>query len=354
MSKNSSYFLNKSNTDEQEGWASSYFVPAYDCSLIVLCVGIICLNALVLVLYNKRRQLRTKTNTLLVSLATSDLLMGLCGAPLFIACNAFINGDVCIAQAAVFRFIAVSTMFHILAITGERYFCVLHPMQYINIVTGKRIVRVIACIWAISLFVALIQLSWVLPFGYFSSNETKFTASLVYNCIGLAVCFAIPFLGMVVFYTRMFITIHRQVQKIRRQSLNLGVATSSKFRSSNRQLRALVTFTLMLGLFAGSWVTWYASILQIYAKVQFFSEVSMDIFDFLRIGVSLINPLLYTFLKNDFREVLVSFLKCKKTNLQNSTSQATGTSSQWRQRHSSLELNRTKNWLKNSLFLSLG
>lgn len=340
MPTNSTYFLNQSNTDAQHGWVSSYFEPVYDGWLIVLCIAIIFVNTLVLVLYNNRRQLRTKTNTLLVSLATSDLLMGLCGVPLFIACNAFLSGSICITQAVVFRFIAVSTMFHILAITGERYFCVLHPMQYITIVTGKRILRVIACIWAISLFVALIQLSWVLPFGYFSANEIKFTASLAYNCVGLAVCFAIPFLGMVVFYTRMFITIHRQVQKIRRQSVNLDVATSSSnFRSSHRQLRALVTFTIMLGLFAGSWVTWYISILQLYANVSVLPEVSMVIFDFLRVAVSLINPLLYTFLKNDFREVLVSFLKCKRTNLRDLTSQATGTTSQWRQRHSSLELN---------------
>lgn len=343
MPKNSSYFLNQSKADEQDGWASSYFVPAYDSSLIVLCVAIICVNTLVLVLYSKRRQLRTKTNTLLVSLATSDLLMGLFGVPLFIACKAFLNGDVCIVQGVVFRFIAVSTMFHILAITAERYFCVLHPMQYINIVTGKRILRVIACIWAISLFVALIQLSWVLPFGYFSDNEIKFTASLAYNCVGLVVCFAIPFLGMVVFYTRMFITIHRQVQKIRRQSVVLDFATSSSnFRSSYRQLRALITFTIMLGLFAGSWITWYISILQIYANVQFFPEVSMVIFDFLRVGVSLINPLLYTFLKNDFREALVSFLKCRRTGFQDFSSQSTATTSQWRQRHSGFELNRTK------------
>lgn len=340
MPTNSTYFLNQSNTDAQHGWVSSYFEPVYDGWLIVLCIAIIFVNTLVLVLYNNRRQLRTKTNTLLVSLATSDLLMGLCGVPLFIACNAFLSGSICITQAVVFRFIAVSTMFHILAITGERYFCVLHPMQYITIVTGRRILRVIACIWAISLFVALIQLSWVLPFGYFSANEIKFTASLAYNCVGLAVCFAIPFLGMVVFYTRMFITIHRQVQKIRRQSVNLDVATSSSnFRSSHRQLRALVTFTIMLGLFAGSWVTWYISILQLYANVSVLPEVSMVILDFLRVAVSLINPLLYTFLKNDFREVLVSFLKCKRTNLRDLTSQATGTTSQWRQRHSSLELN---------------
>ena len=167
--------------------------------------------------------------------------MGLCGIPLYVTCNAIRYENICIAQAVVFRFTAVSTMFHILAITGERYICVLHPMQYITIVTGKRILRVIACIWAISLFVALIQLSWVLPFGYFSKNAIKFSSSLIYNCVGLTVCFAIPFFSMVVVCSKMFITIRRQVRKIKRQSLRLDAATSSiNIRSSYRQLRALL------------------------------------------------------------------------------------------------------------------
>ncbi|XP_078343201.1 histamine H2 receptor-like [Oculina patagonica] len=338
MTTNSSHFLNSSNNEPHDR-LRNFFEPDYDGGLIVLCIAVICVNMLVLVLYRKRRQLRTKTNTLLVSLATSDLLMGLCGIPLYIACNAILNENICIAQAVVFRFIAVSTMFHILAITGERYVCVLHPMRYINIVTGKRILRVIACIWTISLFVALIQLSWVLPFGYFSKNATKFTSSLVYNCVGLTICFAIPFFSMVVVYSKMFITIRRQVQKIKRQSVRLDAATSSiNIRTSHRQLRALLIFSLMLGLFAGSWVTWYISIFQLYMNVSFFSEVSMVVFDFLRVGVSLINPLLYTFLKNDFREAFMSFVKCKRTNLEVSASQTTGITSQGRQRHSIFNL----------------
>lgn len=333
---NSTHHLNHSKNVQSHGRLRNFFEPDYDGCLIVLCIAVICVNMLVLVLYSKTRQLRTKTNTLLVSLATSDLLMGLCGIPLYVTCNAIRYENICIAQAVVFRFIAVSTMFHILAITGERYICVLHPMQYITIVTGKRILRVIACIWAISLFVALIQLSWVLPFGYFSKNAIKFSSSLIYNCVGLTVCFAIPFFSMVVVCSKMFITIRRQVQKIKRQSVRLDAATSSiNIRSSYRQLRALLIFTLMLGLFAGSWVTWYISIFQLYMNMSVFSEVSMAVFDFLRVGVSLINPLLYTFLKNDFREALMSFVKCSRRNLEVSASQATRITSSGRQRRSS-------------------
>ena len=69
-------------------------------------------------------------------------------------------------------------------------------------------------------------------------------------------------------------------------------------------------------------------------NMSVFSEVSMAVFDFLRVGVSLINPLLYTFLKNDFREALMSFVKCSRRNLEVSASQATRITSPGRQRQS--------------------
>ena len=321
------------SNDQQRG-NGNYFEPVYDGLLIVLCVAVIIINLFVLLLYSKRRQLHTKTNTLLVSLSISDLIMGLCGIPLYIACNAVREGNVCIAQLVMFRFSAVSTMFHILAITGERYFSVIHPLQYINIVTGQIILRIIAGIWLISFFFAVVQLSWILPFGFFSRHPTKMTASLIFNCVGFAVFFAIPFLLMVVVYVQMFITIHRQVQQIKRQqrvSLDFSSSTNT-FHASHTQLRALFIFSIMLVLFAGSWLTWYISLFQLYINFSFMSEISMMIFDFLRLGVSFINPLLYTFLKNDFSEALKSFLKNRRKNLDITISQTTGTThGHWKQ-----------------------
>lgn len=332
MSTNTTYFINDSIAEAYG--TVNYFEPAYDGGLIAVCVAVVFINFMVLHLYVTRRQLRTKTNTLLISLAVSDLLTGLCGIPLYIACSAVRKEGICIAQAVVFRFTAVSTMFHILAITGERYFSVMQPLQYIAVVTFHKTLRVIAGIWMISLLVALVQLSWLVPFGIFRYHPTKFTAYLIYNCVGFGLCFAVPFLFMVVAYIQMFLTIHRQVQQINKQNLNVDF-TSTHFRASYTQLRALMIFAFMLVLFAGSWVTWYISLLQLYVDFSFLSEESMMVFDFLRVAVSFINPLLYTFLKIDFREALILFLKCRHSNLDISSSQTTGaTQLQWK-RHSS-------------------
>lgn len=163
------------------------------------------------------------------------------------------------------------SIYYITLNTGERYVSLIHPLQYLSIMTGQRILRVVACMWTISLCIALVQLSWLLPFGFFRSHHIKFTAYLVYNFIGFGLCFVIPFLIMVVAYIQMFITIHRQAQKIKRQMISLD-SHSTCFRVSHTQLRALLTFALMLGLFAGSWVTWYISLLQLYVKFSFLSR----------------------------------------------------------------------------------
>ena len=112
--------VNNSTTEKD----ISYFDISYDSCLIVLSFLIIAINILVIVLFVRRRPLRTKTNLLLVSLSVSDLMMGLLGIPMSTACNALVGdlsfSGLCITSAAVYRFIAVSTIFHIFAITGER------------------------------------------------------------------------------------------------------------------------------------------------------------------------------------------------------------------------------------------
>lgn len=66
MPMNSTHHLNHSNNVQLHGRLRNFFEPDYDGCLIVLCIAVIWVNILVLVLYSKTRQLRTKTLCLLV------------------------------------------------------------------------------------------------------------------------------------------------------------------------------------------------------------------------------------------------------------------------------------------------
>ncbi|EDO46219.1 predicted protein [Nematostella vectensis] len=286
------------------------FLLVYDSCLILLSVLIMATNGIVLLLFTLKPRLRTKTNCLLASLAVSDIGMGLCGIPTFIGCNVTFIRGLCVSSAVSYRFVAVSTMFHIFAVTVERYISIIYPLKYMAIVNRARIYRTITVIWLTSLFFAIVQLSWVNTSAWSPQTATQLHISLIYHSIGAVTCFVVPFVIMVFIYGQMFTVIHKQVTDIRKQH----VATeSNSFRPIYTELRAISVFATMLSIFAFCWITWYISIFGLYVEkigVAFVdvAEVVWMICDFLRFSTSFLNPLLYTYLKYDFRTATNSVL----------------------------------------------
>lgn len=297
----------------------SFFDLSYDSCLIVLSFLIIAINILVLVLFVRRRPLRTKTNLLLVSLSVSDLMMGLLGIPMNTACNALVGyqsfSGLCISAAAVYRFIAVSTIYHILIITAERYVSVIFPFNYMMMITKRRILTLISAVWIFSLFMALIQLAWQEFDDFTSLNPTKLRWGLIYNIIGVVLCLLVPLALMLFFYARMFSVIRHQAQQIRKinhlhESCGGG---STRGKHLVAEKRAITIFALMLGIFTCCWSTWYLMLFQEYLSQDVFYALPLDwllVFDFLRFSTSFINPMLYTFLKQDFRTELYMMIPC--------------------------------------------
>lgn len=292
----------------------SFFEPFYDGVLILLSILTVAINLLVMCAFAKRSQLHTKTNTLLVSLSVSDFLMGLLGIPSNIVCNvtAGCANWLCISSVVMYRLTATSTIYHIFAITVERYISVLHPLNYFSLVTRPRICRAIAAIWGFALLIAFIQLSWT-DFSNFSSglsaSPLRLKLALAYDAFGTLVCFLLPTIAMGFIYFRMFRVIRRQSVAIKR----LHVLNENHQSSciSTAEVRAIAIFALMLGIFVCCWMTFYISVFQIYTNYYgVLSEGYIKLFDFLRFSTAFLNPLLYTFLKHDFRFTLRQMFSC--------------------------------------------
>lgn len=67
-----------------------------------------------------------------------------------------------------------------------------------------------------------------------------------------------------------------------------------------REHRVLLVFVTMLLVFVLGWISWYVLVLDFTYSINI-PAVVLDCFDILRFSVSFINPILYTFLKKDFR-----------------------------------------------------
>ena len=326
---NNETYLNATGKPESD-FDESYFNAVYDGCLIVLSVCVIAINLLVISLFMYREYLQTKTNSLLISLAVSDLMVGFLGIPLTVACNAVLEAGVCIAAALIYRFIAVSTMYHILIVTLERYIYVMYPMKYINIVTVPRLLKVIAGVWIFSLFASLIQLAWEDTSKFFLPRDpVSRNYALGYNIFGIVFCFFLPALFMAISYVRMFLVIHRQIKEIR------GLYNTRSQGANQRapiatEARALFIFGLMLIVFIVCWLSFYVTGLTFFFITDLYAipPVAFMVFDFIRFAVAFVNPILYAFLKRDFSRALKSL--CRRDGIQPGELASTASSSRFR------------------------
>ena len=267
----------------------------------VLGVLIIIANSTVLHLFRRKSSLRTKTNLFLVSLALSDLLTGLLCIPLIVLCSVPETWSitVCIGMDLTQRFLAISTILHLLGATLERYIKIVTPFRYLTLMTWRRVVGFLASVWAISLFSSLIQLSWINP--HRPSEGQKIEA--VYSIVCLAVFVLVPFLCIAFAYGRILGVIRRERKGYLFKNCEDSRRDERKKRNESRVVFIYIAMTLSFLL---GWLSYFLSSLDQDLDNFMFAQVVWlyDLFLFLRFATSLVNPLLYTFFKVDFQIAL--------------------------------------------------
>ncbi|XP_078342665.1 histamine H2 receptor-like [Oculina patagonica] len=278
-------------------------------SLVVLSLFILAANLTVIMLVVRRISLRTQTNFCLCSLASSDFMAGLIALPLTIACSSTtcIIPELCLAMDLCQRFLAISTIIHLLVITTERYIMIVYPMKYPRILTKSRILTLLGYTWFISLLVSLIQLAWYDP-------EWKETPSLpnndlIYDIFCVTIIVLLPLVFMIYAHIHILVVARQQIRAIKRQTDHLRTA-NQKTEKTNAQL----IYVAMLGVFITGWIPYFLLAIEADSNRTFFVFPSWlhEISLFFKFSTGLFNPLLYTYFKSDFkREVLLLYRRLK-------------------------------------------
>ena len=268
-------------------------------SLVVLALFILAANLTVIVLVRRRVCLRTQTNFCLFSLAASDFLAGLIALPLTIACSfskCFIP-ELCLAMDLCQRFLAISTIIHLLVITTERYIMIVYPMVYPRILTKSRILTVLVYTWVISLLVSLIQLSWYNPeWKEISSLPNN---DLIYDIFCVTAIVLLPLLFMIYAHVHILLVARQQTRAIKRQTNHLCSA-NQKAGKTNAQF----IYITMLGVFITGWIPYFILAIEadsnytLFVLPSWFHQISL----FFKFLTGFFNPLLYTYFKSDFKK----------------------------------------------------
>ena len=152
-------------------------------------------NGFVIFLVCSKRQLRTKTNAFVVSLAVADFCVGMSVVPSLFFCD--ITGGcnwprLWLSWASIIRWLfGYASVTNLCCLVLDRYIAVVKPFQYLTFITHRRVIQMISSSWAISVAIEILPVaSLVYPslFNIFSWLVIIFFEFL--SCFVVTFCFA--------------------------------------------------------------------------------------------------------------------------------------------------------------------
>ena len=282
-------------------------------------------------LFAKEKRLRTPTNYLLFSLAVCDFMTGLINIPLTIIVlmqviappSGIILG---FFLTVLHNLVVVLVVYHIFAITAERYFSIVHPFRHRWQMTRKSSVKIVGLLWLAAVIIAFLPVTWFTRFLNSPQNGIL-TVTLKIQTAHVVFCIIFVFLAPYVFIVYSQVVMFK---KIRQRAPKFGGdshADSIVHRKAKDNKRCLIVFALMAFLYALCWFPWFLISLfhnlwfplsgEAYKMLIKFSHAQL----ILRYLTSIVNPVLYTFLKRDFLVAFNAIILKRK--IQHKTSQPT-------------------------------
>jgi len=278
-------------------------------SLTVIGCAVLVSNALVCILFCRYRRLRTITNTFIVSLAISDLMVATVFLPTYLAGLAI--------SPYIIAYILFAYLFNFCGITWDRYQAVLMPLSYRSNVTRAVVYKILALVWITPIFLAIIPIFWEYRLGIKLSAERIYQGVLVtiVTICSALICWA---------YSKIFRATRRQVKWMiemsetnarivnNTQPIRLPRQTSKRLSVSiSTEVKAAKVFALVGLTFAVCWLP--LIIINIFSVFGYPDLVPMAFLDaslYSLVGNALADPLIYSFYKSDYRRAFKRFFHC--------------------------------------------
>ncbi|KAJ7377629.1 hypothetical protein OS493_027706 [Desmophyllum pertusum] len=278
--------------------------------LVPVALLIVIANGLVLVLFARRKKLRTAPNYVLFSLAVCDFMTGIINIPLFIiiAFTPVITSlefryYMAVLVSVLNNLTAISACYHILAATTEKYLSIIWPVTH-RLMTRKTVIKVLQVVWVASCIVAFIPFAWV----DMEDAGTQANLKVGYVIFCIVAVFLLPYAFMIYAFVVIFKSIYNQ-----RKTKGSIFSRPHVSRQAAMEKRCLILFASMATIFLICWLPWF--ILMLLYKVMYNVEeleLPAHVFVLVRYATSITNPVLYTFFRRDFNKALKSLFKSKR------------------------------------------
>ncbi|XP_026779504.2 trace amine-associated receptor 13c-like [Pangasianodon hypophthalmus] len=196
------------------------YILLYVCSAAVVLLTM-CGNLLVIISVLHFKQLHTPTNTLVLSLAVSDFLVGIFAMPLMLIWTietCWIFGRVfCTIFWLIGGFLTILSIYNIALIAVDRYLALSNPFLYMNSVSVRITHFVIVFDWCLlgAYILALIYFNGTFTSSVMCPGECFLSLNEVWTVIDLVIVFIFPLSVIIILYTRVFVIAKKHASAIR-------------------------------------------------------------------------------------------------------------------------------------------
>ena len=252
-------------------------------------------NGFTIFLVCSRRNLRTKTNAFIVSLAVADFFVGLSVIPSLFFCEITNTCDwpkhlPCSWVDFIRLMFSNTSVANLCGLVLDRFIAIVHPLKYITLMTRRRIIQVIFFSWVLTVSYNVIK--FILNIFYFKTIFVPFlwlTIILEFlPCVVLILCFV-----------AMIFHVCRHDQSVRTLTKQLRFNHQMSFKIHHER-----SAVIMMGLVIGVFLVCYGIYLGSSFTVLFHNTSCKD--NEYKIPVlvlnSAINPLAYAFFKRDIKK----------------------------------------------------
>ncbi|XP_056125380.1 trace amine-associated receptor 13c-like [Rhinichthys klamathensis goyatoka] len=255
----------------------------------------VCGNLLVIISVSHFKQLHTPANILILSLAASDLLVGVFVMPLHLSWvieSCWISGQEMCSALKIVNFQATSVSVHTVALIAVDRFLALHsPFFY------QKISPTVICI--ATLFNWLFSLLYNFTLLFINGNFTVVCPGVclaiidgVSSFIDLLVVFLMPCTLIIILYTHVFVIVRKHVTAIRALQVHNSKESSKNRVSDKSERKAAILLGILVFVFLLCLLPYYiCSVVIPYSNDDLFNvrDVTVMVF-FLN---STINPIIY-------------------------------------------------------------
>lgn len=273
--------------------------------LSILSVCVVVANTLVCLLVYKIKSMRNYTNGFVVSLAISDILTGVAfllqyNVELHVWSRATLN-----VLYSIVLFVGATNL---CAVTFDRYLAISYPFSYAETI-AKVFKILVPSIWVFSVVIACIPLTW--------EGDTKLVNTRIYICFVLAVCIVFPYILIVYANFKIFRFVRQCVRRERELSISSSSMKSRLKQNGGRKVsseaKVARVFAIASLMFVLSYFpTLFYTVATTFGYRYIVPDLLLEFSPFCVVLGSLVNPVLYSFMKPDFRRAVNKILSGKR------------------------------------------